>query len=116
MLQKTLKYYLESNMYYLEKVEMLLTYFNESDDVLENKIERLAWNKLEEQGGRYFLVLTNAEVKKYLSYNDDKSAMVIFSVWLGLSDKYIKELTSYKKLDVYNKTIEILKKWVQDID
>ena len=97
MLQQMFKYYLESNLYFLDKIDTLLTYFNESDNELENKIEQIAWNKLGEQGGRYYLDLSDAEIKKYLFYNEDKAAMVVFIIWLGVSDEYIKELTAYRK-------------------
>lgn len=112
MLQKLLMYYLDSNIYYLEKVDILFAMLHDSKDETNLQILETAKSKLSKQGGRYTLCMADTEIKKYLFFNsDDKCACVIFSVWLGLDSKSIKELTSHKKKDIYSKCIEILQKW-----
>lgn len=110
MLQKLLMYYLDSNYYFLDKVEILLTMLYDYNDKTNLQILKTAQDKLREQGGRYSLNLKDSEIKKYLFFNsDDKCACVIFSLWLGIDSKSIKEITSYKKKDIYSKCIEVIK-------
>ncbi|MCI9642481.1 MAG: hypothetical protein HFJ98_06810 [Eubacterium sp.] len=111
MYQKLLKYFLESNLYFIESVDMILWFMRESSDELETKLAKYAFDKLGKQGGRYTLQLKDNEIKKYLFYlYEEKSACVIFLLWIGLSKKEIKGLTSYRGKDCFNKCIEVLKK------
>lgn len=111
MYQKLLKYFLESNLYFIENVDMILWFMRESNDKLEIKLANFAFDKLGQQGGRYTLHLTNDEIKKYLFYHsEEKTACVIFLLWLGLSKEEIKALTAYRGIDFFNKSIDVLKK------
>lgn len=115
MLQKMLMYYLESNFYFLDKIEILSAMLHDFNDEINLQILKIAQDKLKEQGGRYILHLKNSEIKKYLCFrSDDKCACVIFSIWLGLDSKSIKELTSYKKKDIYSKCIDVIRKSIKN--
>lgn len=111
MYHKLLEYFLESNLYFIENVDMILWALRESDNKMENKLANFAYNRLGEQGGRYDLHLNDSEIKKYLFYPSEiKSACVIFLLWCGLSKGEVKELTTYRGRDLYNKCIDVLKK------
>ena len=111
MYQKLLEYFLESNLYFIENVDMILWALRESDNKLENKLANFAYNRLGEQGGRYDLHLKDSEIEKYLFYPSEiKSACVIFLLWCGLSKEEVHELINYRGKNLYNKCIEVLKK------
>lgn len=68
MLQKLLMYYLDSNIYYLEKVDILFAMLHDSKDETNLQILETAKSKLSKQGGRYTLCMTDPEIKKYLFF------------------------------------------------
>ena len=116
MYQKTLKYFLESNMYFLEIIGLLFDMLIDSNEQINIEIVRIANEKLHIQGGRYTLNLSNAEIKKFLSYkSEEKCAYVIFLKWLNLPNEYISEMASYRKKDAHAKCIQILRKWYVSI-
>lgn len=101
-----LDYFLESNLYFLEYIDLILYFLENSVDTIENELFEFANNKIHKQGGRYSLTLNNSQIKKYLSYSsDEKCACVVFLLWLGLLEQDIKELTTYRKKDILIKPL-----------
>ncbi len=107
-----LKYYLDSNLYFLEIIELLLDFLKESNDKLDNEVFKIAKQKLMKQGGRYSLFLKNKQIKEYFSYNsNEKTACIIFLIWIGIPEKDLKELIICNNANVFELSINILKKW-----
>lgn len=51
-----LDYFLESNLYFLEYIDLILYFLENSVDTIENELFKFANNKLHKQGGDILLL------------------------------------------------------------
>lgn len=79
---------------------------------IDKEIYDFSMKKRKSDNWKYVLTLSDKKLKEYFSYrNEEKVAMLIFAEWLEVPECYVKEIISYRRKDVIDETLYILRRW-----